>query len=76
MTLWQAEEPNMGATILWIGIAPPVGEIEYVSVLSPVRNRLSPAGEMHVNRELPFPEANRSAIRPPQPEVLPTGPSA
>src|SRR5271156_1242709 len=76
ITLWQAEEPNNGETMLWIGIAPPVGEIEYVPELSPVRNRLSPAGEMHVNRELPLPAANKSAILPPQPEVLPTGPSA
>src|SRR6202041_2363221 len=43
--LWQAEEPNNGSTMLWIGIAPLVGDIEYVPVSSPVRNRLSPAGE-------------------------------
>jgi hypothetical protein len=62
--------------MLWIGIAPLVGDIEYVPVSSPVRNRLCPVGEIHVNMELPLPAANRSAILPPQPEVFASGPSA
>ena len=65
-------EPNSVVASLSRGIGPPV-PIEYCSACLPVRYTALPLALMQVSVAVPLPLWNTSPIRPPQPEVAPSG---
>ncbi len=70
----QAAEPNSGFLMPFTGTEPVV-VTWYCTALWPERYTALPATLMQVNVLLPLPAANRSPMRPPQPEVAPSGES-